>query len=83
MVFALSSGGGRAALAWTGAALIGVVLVATAAIAGPINSKFLQGDEGQVPADAERLRNTWRRFHGARTVAVLAAVACVAAAAVG
>jgi hypothetical protein len=80
VVFALNTGGRAAALAWVGAALIGVIIVASILIAEPINSKFRSLSEGEAPDGVEQLRATWRRFHWARTALALAALACLAAA---
>jgi Domain of unknown function (DUF1772) len=79
-MFALTVDGRATVLAGTGAALIAIVFIATVLVAGPINTKFLHRAEGEVPADAEHLRDTWRRFHWARTAVVLAALACCAVA---
>ena len=51
-------------------------------IAEPINSKFRRLPEGQAPQRAEHYRTLWRRFHAVRNLAALAALACLAAAAV-
>jgi Domain of unknown function (DUF1772) len=80
VVFAMQTDGRAAALAWIGAALIALVIVASIVIAEPINSKFRILSEGQAPEGAERLRISWRRFHWARTVVALASLACLAAA---
>jgi hypothetical protein len=80
VVFAMQTDGRAAALAWIGAALIALVIVASIVIAEPINSKFRLLSEGQAPEGAERLRISWRRFHWARTVVALASLACLAAA---
>jgi hypothetical protein len=79
--FAIGSSGIAAALAWSGAALIVLVVVGSVAIAEPINSRFRRLPEGQVPEQAERDRITWRRFHTARCIAAIAGLACLAAAA--
>jgi Domain of unknown function (DUF1772) len=80
VVFALNAGGRAAALAWTGAALIGVIFVASILIGERINSKFRRLSEGEAPDGVDQLRTTWRRFHVARTALALAALACLAAA---
>jgi hypothetical protein len=79
-VFALSAQGRAAALAWAGVALIAVIIIASIVIAEPINSKFRRLPEGHAPDAAEQLRTTWRRFHLARTITGLAALACLAGA---
>jgi ferric-dicitrate binding protein FerR (iron transport regulator) len=59
-----------------------LVVVASITIAEPINSKFRRLPEGQAPQRAEHHRSLWRRFHAVRNLAALAALACLAAAAV-
>ena len=81
VVFALNSDGHAAVLAWTGVRLVAVIMVASIAIAEPMNSKFRRLSEGQAPEGAEQIRLSWRRFHLARTAVALAALACFAAAA--
>ncbi len=80
VVFALNSEGHGALLAWIGVALIAVVMIASITLAEPMNSKFRRLPEGQAPEGAEQLRIMWRRFHWARTVVALGALACLAAA---
>jgi Domain of unknown function (DUF1772) len=80
VVFAVSSDGHAAVLAWIGAALIGVIMVASIIIAEPMNSKFRRLAEGQAPEGVDQLRISWRRFHWARTLIALASFACLAAA---
>jgi anthrone oxygenase-like protein len=80
-LFAISSDGRPAALAWISTALVAVIIVGSLAVAEPINSRFRRLPEGQVPDAAERLRITWRRFHTGRTLLALASFACLAAAA--
>jgi hypothetical protein len=80
VVFALHSADRAAMLAWIGVALIVVIMVASIALAEPMNSKFRRLPEGQAPEGVERLRIAWRRFHWARTVVALGVVACLAAA---
>ena len=82
VVFALNSGDRAAILAWTGFALIALIIVASIALAEPINSRFRRLPEGQAPDRVEQLRITWCRFHWARTVAALGALACLVAASV-
>jgi hypothetical protein len=67
-------------LAWTGFALIVLIMVASITLAEPMNSKFRRLPEGQAPDRVEQLRTTWCRFHWARTVVALASLACLAAA---
>ena len=80
VVFALHSGGQAAALAWTGVGLVAVIMVASIALAEPMNSKFRRLPEGQAPEGVEQIRTNWRRFHLARTAVALAVLACFAAA---
>jgi len=82
VVFALNSGDRAAVLAWIGLALIALIIVASIALAEPINSKFRGLPEGQAPDRVEQLRITWCRFHRARTVVALGARACLVAASV-
>jgi hypothetical protein len=82
VVFALNSGERAAMLAWIGFALIALIIVASIALAEPMNSKFRRLPEGQVPDRVEQLRITWCRFHWARTVVALGALACLVAASV-
>ena len=81
-VFALNSAGRPATLAWLGTALIALIMVASITLAEPINSEFRRLPEGQAPDRVEQLRITWCRFHWARTVVALFALACLAAASV-
>jgi uncharacterized membrane protein len=81
-VFAAKRSGSAQILAWVGMGLIALVVVASITLAEPINSKFRRLPEGQIPERAEQYRITWRRFHAWRTVTALAALACLAAAAV-
>ena len=80
--FALNRSGAATALAWAGVGFIVLVVVASITIGEPINSKFRRLPEGQMPERAEHYRTLWRRFHAARNLAALAALACLAAAAV-
>jgi hypothetical protein len=80
VVFALNTGGRSAAFAWTGAAIIAMIIIASTSIAEPINSSFRRLAEGEAPERADQLRITWRRFHFARTLMALAALTCIAAA---
>jgi hypothetical protein len=82
VVFALNSGGRAAVLAWIGFALIALIMVASITLAEPMNSKFRRLPEGQAPDRVEQLQITWRRFHWARTVVALGALACLVAASV-
>ncbi len=82
-VFALNcSGAARSTFTRTGVGFIGLVVVASITIAEPINSKFRRVPEGQLPERAGHYRIVWRRFHAWRTLAALAALACLAWAAV-
>ena len=80
VVFALNSGDRAAVLAWIGFALIALIFVASITLAEPMKSKFRRLPEGQAPDRVEQLRITWCRFHWARTVVALSALACLAAA---
>lgn len=81
VIFALTSGGGRAAvLAWIATGLLAIVMVSSILVAEPMNYKFRRVPEGQVPDGAERIRVVWRRFHLIRTLIGCAAFACIAAA---
>jgi Domain of unknown function (DUF1772) len=82
VVFALNSAGRPATLAWLGTALIALIMVASTTLAEPINSEFRRLPEGQAPDRVEQLRITWCRFHWARTVVALGALACLVAASV-
>jgi Domain of unknown function (DUF1772) len=82
VVFALNSEARGAVLAWIGFALIALIIVASIALAEPINSTFRRLPEGQAPDRVEQLRITWCRFHCARTVAALGALGCLVAASV-
>ena len=82
MVYAWNSRGQPAVLAWLGMGAIAVIIVASVVLAEPINSKFRRLPEGQAPDGVERLRTIWCRFHFARTVVALAAMACMTAAVV-
>jgi hypothetical protein len=81
VVFALNAGGVAAALAWIGVALIALIMIASIAVAEPMNSKFRRLPEGQAPEGADELRVNWERFHLMRTVVALVALGCLAAAA--
>lgn len=80
--FAWFSLGTPRLLAWVSVALMVFVVVASIVIAEPINSRFRDLPEGQLPDGAERYRIAWRRFHTARTIFTLAAFACCAEAVV-
>jgi hypothetical protein len=81
VMFAIEQDRGAAqVLAWIGAGLVVLVIITSITIAEPINSKFRRLQEGQIPEGAERYRVLWRRFHTARTVVALAALACLAVA---
>ena len=82
VVFALNSGGRATILAWIGFALIALIMVASITLAEPMNSKFRRLPEGRAPDRVEQLRITWCRFHRARTVVALGALACLVAASV-
>ena len=81
-VFALQHSGAASGLACVGLGFIVLVVVASITIAEPINSKFRRLPEGQAPEGAEHYRTLWRRFHAMRNLTALAALACLAAAAV-
>jgi hypothetical protein len=80
VVFALNTTGRATVLAWVGFALIALIMVASITLAEPMNSKFRRLPEGQAPDRVEQLRIAWSRFHWARTVVALGALACLAAA---
>jgi hypothetical protein len=80
VVFALNTTGRATVLAWVGFALIALIIVASITLAEPMNSKFRRLPEGQAPDRVEQLRIAWCRFHWARTVMALGALACLAAA---
>ena len=82
VVFALNSGDRAAVLAWIGIALIALIIVASITLAEPMNSKFRRLPEGQAPDHVEQLRISWGRFHQARTIVALGALACLVAASV-
>ena len=82
VVFAVNSPARPAMLAWLGTALIAAIMVASTTLAEPINSEFRRLPEGQAPDRVEQLRITWCRFHWARTVVALGALACLVAASV-
>jgi hypothetical protein len=82
VVFIMNSGGRAADLAWIGLALIAVIMVASVTLAEPMNSEFRRLPEGSAPDRVERLRISWCRFHWARTVVALGALACLVAASV-
>jgi dipeptide/tripeptide permease len=81
VVFGLNNGGPTAGLAWIGVALIVVIMIASIAVAEPMNSKFRRLPEGRVPNGTDDLRKRWRRFHLMRTVPALVSFGCFAAAA--
>jgi hypothetical protein len=81
-IFAIQRSGAAGNLAWVGLGFIVLVVVASIAIAEPINSKFRRLPEGQVPQRADHYRTLWRRFHAVRNLAALAALAFLAAAVV-
>jgi hypothetical protein len=80
VVFAFTAVGHSAVFAWIGVALIAVIMIASISLAEPMNSKFRRLPEGQAPDGTEQIRIAWRRFHWARTVVALAALASLAAA---
>jgi Domain of unknown function (DUF1772) len=82
VVFALNSGDRAAVLAWIGIGLIALIMVASISLAEPMNSKFRRLPEGQGPDRVEQLRISWGRFHQARTIVALGALACLVAASV-
>src|SRR5262245_37191591 len=82
VVFALNSTGRPAVPAWIGIVLIALIGIAPITLAEPMNSKFRRLPEGQAPNHVEQLRITWGRFHRARTIVALGALACLAAASV-
>jgi Domain of unknown function (DUF1772) len=75
VAFAALTDGAARMLAFTGIALLAVILVSSILLAEPVNSQFRRRPEGVVPPDAERLRRFWRRFHLIRTALAVAAFA--------
>jgi hypothetical protein len=82
VVFATDRAGRAALLAWIGFALIALIMVGSITLAEPMNSKFRRLPEGRAPDGVEQLRISWCRFHRARTVVALGALACLVAASV-
>ena len=82
VVFALATRGAPAVFASVGVGMIAVIIATSVFVAEPINSKFRRIPEGQAPADVERLRVVWRRFHWFRTGFALATSTLLAAATV-
>ncbi|KHO21660.1 hypothetical protein QQ25_14015 [Mycolicibacterium setense] len=81
--YAFAVDGRPAVLAAIGIGTVAVIIVGSVLIAEPINSKFRRLPEGSVPADVNRIRLRWRRFHYIRTAAALLALGSFAAAAIG
>lgn len=54
-----------------------LVFVGSLVLAEPINSRFRRLPEGEVPADAGRLRTRWRRLHLGRAALALFAFVCI------
>ena len=73
--FASLTDGVERLLALAGVALLAVILVSSIVLAEPINSQFRRLPEGDVPPNAELLRQRWRRFHLVRTVFAVTAFA--------
>lgn len=80
--FALNSGGTAQLLAWSGTALMAIVIIGSIAIAEPMNTKFRRLPEGEMPPGITVIRDRWRAFHNARTIVALATLACMAGAAI-
>lgn len=78
-----SQGGGVQFLAWLGAGLALLAIVASIVIAEPINSRFRRLPEGTPPPQPEQDRVTWRRFHWVRAVVAVASFVALAAALAG
>jgi hypothetical protein len=74
---AAESEGTKQTLLWAAAACQLVIMVGSAALAEPVNSKFRRVPEGVVPAGAEALRTRWRRLHLARAALTLGAFTCM------
>lgn len=70
------SSGTTQTLLWTALACQLVILVGSAALAEPINSRFRRLPEGVAPPGVERLRTSWRRLHLVRTALALVAFTC-------
>ncbi len=80
ILFSIHSSGTSRVLGWLGLTCLAVIMVGSALLGEPINSKFRRLAEGTPPEGAEELRAFWRRFHFARTgVAVAALVFLIAA----
>lgn len=77
---ALNRDGLQENLAWGAVAGMVIVIVASCALAEPMNSKFRRRPEGDMPENCAALRDRWRAFHRARTVVALATLACMAGA---
>jgi Domain of unknown function (DUF1772) len=74
-VFAWQTSDAARMLATAGIGLLAVILVSSIVVAEPINNQFRRCPEGGVPAEAERLRRVWRRFHLVRTALAVSAFA--------
>ena len=74
---ATESEGTKQMLLWAAVASQLVIMVGSATLAEPINSKFRRVPEGVVPEGAAALRDRWRRLHLARTALTLGAYACI------
>ncbi|WP_157187190.1 DUF1772 domain-containing protein [Nocardia vinacea] len=80
VLFSTHASGNSRLLGWLGLACLVVIMVGSALLGEPINSKFRRLAEGTPPEGAEALRAFWRRFHFVRTgVAVAALVFLIAA----
>lgn len=74
--FALQPRGDAARLlAWGGAGLVLVAIVASIVVAEPINSRFRKLPEGTPPPTVADDRVRWGRFHRARAVVAVVAFA--------
>ena len=80
LVFAINRQGAAATLAWLTLALMTVAILASIFIAEPMNSKFRDIPEGQIPERADYIRTKWRRFHAVRTILAIGALGCASAA---
>ena len=80
IVFALNSDGDSRRLAWVAFGLLVAIILASVVIAEPMNSEFRRVPEGEVPQDADGIRDRWRAFHTVRTVLSLSVLACLAGA---
>lgn len=63
-------------------ALLVTVILSSILLAEPMNTKFRELPEGEVPKGVADIRDRWRAFHTVRTLLAIAALGCMAATAV-